>query len=210
LGQVLSVLGEKDAEARERSAEAFARAAGLPGASLQPLQGLIFLSARYGEPVDPRLWNALREQASRKPLGTEDLGALRSLLQGLQEGTLAYDPQKLGDVLRAAHFARPNHVRLQVLYATWLINVAGKMESGGELLRAAVLSSPENASYWRALAQYYRLSGQRAEALASAERAEEVDASGREAGALSRLRAKLSEAASVGPTAVPAAGRSTP
>ncbi len=130
------------------------QAARLPGADLQPLQALIFMSAKNRLPVQPQWWTGMRADIAATPLAAEDIGSLYSLIQCGIDGVCHYTPQdlrQLGETLAFAVESYPARADLVTLQANDAANLAHDTPLAYRLMLRAVTLSPNTYDYWKNL-----------------------------------------------------------
>ncbi|MDE2324142.1 MAG: hypothetical protein KGL51_05650, partial [Betaproteobacteria bacterium] len=126
----------------------------LPGADLQPLQALVFMSAKNGLPIRPRWWAEMRHTIATSPMGAEDTGSLYSLIQCGIDGVCHYTPddlQQLGRVIAFAVQRNPGRADLVTLQANWAANLAHDNPLAYHLMLRAVALDPGKYAYWKNL-----------------------------------------------------------
>lgn len=126
----------------------------LPGADLQPLQALVFMSAKNGLPIQPRWWAEMRRIIATSPMSAEDVGALYGLIQCNINGVCHYTPkdvQQLGELIAFAVQHNPGRADLVTLQANWAANVAHDNPLAYQLMLRAVALDPGKYDYWKNL-----------------------------------------------------------
>jgi hypothetical protein len=170
------------------------RARKLPGAGLQPLQALIFVTARQGQGVPGRWWDALQSRVASGPVDAEGVNALYSLVQCGIDRVCRYtsaDVARLRGVLAAAAGHAPARADLVTLQANAAVNLGGDGVAAYALMQRAVALDPDNFAYWANLVQLQIAGGQFAQARAGLERLRELDRAGLHAAAIARLQSQL-------------------
>jgi hypothetical protein len=126
----------------------------LPGADLQPLQALVFMSAKNGLPVQARWWAEMRHTIATSPMSAEDVGSLYSLIQCGINGVCHYTPgdlQQLGGIIAFAVQRNPGRADLVTLQANWAANLAHDNPLAYQLMLRAVALDPGKYDYWKNL-----------------------------------------------------------
>ena len=165
-------------------------AAKLPGADLQPWQGLVFMAAKYGEPVDPAWWRGMARVIETTPVSAEDVGALYSLIHCGIVGVCRYDArdlQGLGEVLALAVQRAPARAELVTLQANYEANLRHRLPQAYALMQRAVALAPGDYAYWNNLVQMQLAGGLYAQASAGIERMRELDRFGLHSAELAQL-----------------------
>lgn len=158
---------------------AFERAASLPSTTLLPYQALLFLHGKFGV-GDPRpWWVAAHEYVSTQPLSAQDVNALYSLLDAQTKGDIHLPAEPLTELYRRAHLRHPQRADFATLYANALLNVAGDVEQGGQMLQNAVVLAPRDGQIWANLIDYQLTTRQLVPAAASLDRLGELNSRGR-------------------------------
>jgi hypothetical protein len=126
----------------------------LPGADLQPLQALVFMSAKNDLPIQPRWWAEMHHTIATSPMSAEDVGALYSLIQCSINGVCHYTPgdvQQLGQLIAFAVQRNPSRADLVTLQANWAANLAHDNPLAYQLMLRAVGLDPGKYDYWKNL-----------------------------------------------------------
>ena len=126
----------------------------LPGADLQPLQALVFMSAKNDLPIQPRWWTEMHHTIATSPMSAEDVGALYSLIQCSINGVCRYTPgdvQQLGQLIAFAVQRNPSRADLVTLQANWAANLAHDNPLAYQLMLRAVALDPGKYDYWKNL-----------------------------------------------------------
>jgi hypothetical protein len=126
----------------------------LPGADLQPLQALVFMSAKNDLPIQPRWWAEMHHTIATSPMSAEDVGALYSLIQCSINGVCRYTPgdvQQLGQLIAFAVQRNPSRADLVTLQANWAANLAHDNPLAYQLMLRAVALDPGKYDYWKNL-----------------------------------------------------------
>jgi len=126
----------------------------LPGADLQPLQALVFMSAKNGLPIQPRWWAEMHHTIATSPMSAEDTGALYSLIQCGINGVCHYTPgdvEQLGRLVAFAVQRNPGRADLVTLQANWAANLAHDNPLAYQLMLRAVALDPGKYDYWKNL-----------------------------------------------------------
>ncbi len=154
---------------------------GLPGASIQADQALIFMSAKNHLPISPRWWQDIRHKLDHQPPSAEDVGALFSLVQCGYNGVCHYpaaDVAALGETLRAAVARYPRDAGLITLLANYEANITHEFSAAYGLMQQAVALNPKNFSYWQNLVTLQIAAGQLTDAAVGIERMGELNGKG--------------------------------
>ena len=150
----------------------------LPGADLQPLQALVFMSAKNGQPIQPRWWAEMRHTIATSPMSAEDVGALYSLIQCGINGVCRYTPhdlRQLGSVIAFAVQRNPNRADIITLQANFAANLARDNPLAYRLMLRAVALDPGKYSYWNNLLVMQMAGGLYGDAAHVLERLRELD-----------------------------------
>ncbi|OYV31948.1 MAG: hypothetical protein B7Z79_00550 [Thiomonas sp. 20-64-9] len=126
----------------------------LPGADLQPLQALVFMSAKNDLPIQPRWWAEMHHIIATSPMSAEDVGALYSLIQCSINGVCHYTPgdvQQLDQLIAFAVQRNPSRADLVTLQANWAANLAHDNPLAYQLMLRAVALDPGKYDYWKNL-----------------------------------------------------------
>ncbi len=126
----------------------------LPGADLQPLQALVFMSAKNDLPIQPRWWAEMHHIIATSPMSAEDVGALYSLIQCSINGVCHYAPgdvRQLGELIAFAVQRNPGRADLVTLQANWAANLAHDNPLAYRLMLRAVALAPGKYDYWKNL-----------------------------------------------------------
>lgn len=181
----------------------------LENAGLQPLQALIFMSAKNHLPIDKDWWVELRARIRKDPISAEGVGALYSLIQCGIDGVCHYDKQdvsELGSVLATAREKYPHRAVLDTLTANFAANILHDYGMAYQLMLRAVSLAPNNFDYWKNLASMQIASGQFTVAEKTIERMKELNFLGTKDAQIQemvqRLSAKRSEEMRPKPRAV--------
>jgi hypothetical protein len=166
----------------------------LPGADLQPLQALVFMSAKNSLPIAPRWWAEMRHTIATSPMSAEDVGALYSLIQCGINGVCRYSPadvQQLGDLIAFAVQRNPGRADLVTLQANWAANLAHDNPLAYRLMLRAVALDPGKYDYWKNLFIMQRAAGLYADAGHVLDRMRELNRFGIHTAEIATLRAEL-------------------
>ena len=150
----------------------------LPGADLQPLQALVFMSAKNGLPLQPRWWDEMRHTIATSPMSAEDMGSLYSLIQCGINGVCRYTPddlQQLGAVIGFAVQRNSGRADLITLQANWAANLVHDTPLAYRLMLRAVALDPGRYDYWKNLAVMQLAAGLYGHASHVLERMRELD-----------------------------------
>ncbi|WP_079416681.1 tetratricopeptide repeat protein [Thiomonas intermedia] len=150
----------------------------LPGADLQPLQALVFMSAKNGLPIQPRWWAEMHHTIATQPMSSEDVGALYSLIQCSNNGVCHYTPedvQQLGRLVAFAVQRNPGRADLVTLQANWAANLAHDNPLAYQLMLRAVALDPGKYDYWKNLLLMQMAAGLYADAGQVLERMRELN-----------------------------------
>ena len=166
----------------------------LPGADLQPLQALVFMSAKNGLPIAPRWWAEMRRTIATSPMSAEDVGALYSLIQCGINGVCRYsatDIQDLGGLIAFAVQRNPGRADLITLQANWAANLAHDNPLAYQLMLRAVALDPGKYDYWKNLVVMQLAAGLYADAGNVLERMPELNRFGIHDAEIGRLTREL-------------------
>ena len=165
-------------------------AAKLAGADLQPWQALVFMAAKYGDPVNPQWWRGMERVIETTPMSAEDVGALYSLIHCGIVGVCRYDAgdlQQLGEVLALAVQRAPGRAELITLQANYEANLRHRLPQAYALMQRAVALAPGDYAYWNNLVQMQLAGRLYAQASAGIERMHELDRFGVHSAELAQL-----------------------
>jgi len=155
LGRLLMVTSSTvDSPRYQLGQQVMKKAASLPNAGLQPLQALIFMSAKNRQPVKPQWWQDMRNRIVRRPISAEDVSALFSLVQCGISGTCRYqaeDERQLHATLVAAVKRYPRRAVLVTLEANFEANIEHDYAQAYRLMLRAVVLAPNKFQYWKNL-----------------------------------------------------------
>lgn len=193
LALLLSVVSQGPEDPRHGLALAtFREAARLPGAGLLPLQALIFVASRHGQPVELALWRQLEKAVAHKALSAADEGALYSLVDCVARRLCPLaEARPLEHVLRVALAYHPDRTTLYILLARLRLSAHGDAGGAERLLQQALSRSPTDAQLWLSLARVQATAEEDVFARKSLERSEEFDRLGRFALERAALRRQL-------------------
>ncbi len=194
LGLMLSIVSQGPGDPRHGLALAtFREAAQLPHADLLPLQALIFLTSRQGQPIEPEWWHALEKAASQRALSAADKSALFALVDCVTRRICAArDAPALDRVLAVAVDHHPGDATVYAMAARLRLHAFADEAGAERLLQAALAHTPRDPELWLSLAEIQARRGEHHWALQSLERSAEFDRFGR----LARRRAALHTALS--------------
>lgn len=129
------------------------RAAALPGASILPLQAMIYLNGRLHIPAKDAWWNnMIGLLRSRRP-GIEDESSLISLTQCLRSGLCDFPPERLLEAYQAALSHPEPSGRLLGAYGDFAWNTLKDRELAERVTREAIAASPSESAYRITLAR---------------------------------------------------------
>ncbi|MGN6094521.1 MAG: hypothetical protein ACTHOL_19395 [Luteibacter jiangsuensis] len=129
------------------------RAAALPGASILPLQAMIYLNGRLHIPAKDAWWDDMvRLLRSRRP-GIEDESSLISLTQCLRSGLCDFSPERLLDAYQAALSHPEPSGRLLGAYGDFAWNTLRDRELAERVTQDAIAASPSEPAYRITLAR---------------------------------------------------------
>ncbi|MEW6560281.1 MAG: hypothetical protein AB1412_08795 [Pseudomonadota bacterium] len=168
----------------------------LPGADLQPLQALVFMSAKNGLPVQPRWWAEMRHTIATSPMSAEDVGSLYSLIQCGINGVCHYsaaDLRDLGGVIAFAVQRNPDRADLVTLQANWAANLMHDNPLAYQLMLRAVALDPGKYDYWKNLIVMQMAAGLYADAGNVLERMRELNRFGIHDAEIGRLARELKQ-----------------
>lgn len=168
----------------------------LPGADLQPLQALVFMSAKNGLPVHARWWAEMHHTIATSPMSAEDVGSLYSLIQCGINGVCRYTPgdlQQLGGIIAFAVQRNPGRADLVTLQANWAANLAHDNPLAYQLMLRAVALDPGKYDYWKNLIVMQMAAGLYADAGQVLERMRELNRFGIHDAELKTLSADLQQ-----------------
>ena len=168
----------------------------LPGADLQPLQALVFMSAKNGLPIQPRWWTEMHHTIATQPMSAEDVGALYSLIQCSINGVCHYTPedvQQLGRLVAFAVQRNPGRADLVTLQANWAANLAHDNPLAYQLMLRAVALDPGKYAYWKNLIVMQMAAGLYADAGQVLERMRELNRFGIHDAEIEKLSHALQE-----------------
>ncbi len=166
----------------------------LPGADLQPLQALVFMSAKNSLPIAPRWWTEMHHTIATSPMSAEDVGALYSLIQCGINGVCRYSPgdvQQLGDLIAFAVQRNPGRADLVTLQANWAANLAHDNPLAYQLMLRAVALDPGKYDYWKNLLTMQMAAGLYGDAANVLERLRELNRFGIHTAEIETLGAEL-------------------
>ena len=168
----------------------------LPGADLQPLQALVFMSAKNGLLVQPRWWAEMHHTIATSPMSAEDVGSLYSLIQCGINGVCRYTPgdlQQLGGIIAFAVQRNPGRADLVTLQANWAANLSHDNPLAYQLMLRAVALDPGKYDYWKNLIVMQMAAGLYADAGQVLERMHELNRFGIHDAELKTLSADLQQ-----------------
>ncbi|MGC9186041.1 MAG: hypothetical protein ACP5GC_11410, partial [Thiomonas sp.] len=168
----------------------------LPGADLQPLQALVFMSAKNSLPIAPRWWAEMHHTIATSPMSAEDVGALYSLIQCGIDGVCRYSPgdvQQLGDLIAFAVQRNPGRADLVTLQANWAANLAHDNPLAYRLMLRAVALDPGKYDYWKNLITMQMAAGLYADAANVLERMRELNRFGIHDAEIEKLAGELKQ-----------------
>jgi hypothetical protein len=129
------------------------RAAALPGASILPLQAMIYLNGRLHIPVKDAWWDdMIRLLRNRRP-GVEDESSLISLTQCLRTGLCDFSTDKLFGAYQAALSHPDPTSRLLGAYGDFAWNTLHDHVLAERVTRDAIAASPSEPAYQITLAR---------------------------------------------------------
>ncbi len=179
----------------------------LPGADLQPLQALVFMSAKNGLPIRPRWWAEMHHTIAISPMSAEDVSSLYSLIQCGINGVCRYTPddlQQLGHVMAFAVQRNPGRADLVTLQANFAANLAHDNPLAYRLMLRAVALDPDQYAYWKNLVVMQIAAGLDGDASQVLERMRELNRFGIHDAQIEKLSQELAlKAAAVGHEAPP-------
>ncbi|MFZ5489869.1 MAG: hypothetical protein AB7S67_11540 [Thiomonas sp.] len=168
----------------------------LPGADLQPLQALVFMSAKNDLPIQPRWWAEMHRTIATSPMSAEDVGALYSLIQCSINGVCHYTPgdvQQLGRLIAFAVQRNPSRADLVTLQANWAANLAHDNPLAYHLMLRAVALDPGKYDYWKNLLVMQMAAGLYSDANHVLERMRELDRFGIHDAEIGKLGKELAQ-----------------
>jgi protein O-mannosyl-transferase len=123
------------------------RAAALPGASILPLQAMIFLNARLHIQTKGAWWDKMTEVLRSRRPGVEDESSLIALTQCLREGMCEFPADRLLAAYQAA-LSHPNpSSRLLGAYGDFAWNILQDHQLAERVVRDAIAASPTESAY---------------------------------------------------------------
>ena len=168
----------------------------LPGADLQPLQALVFMSAKNGLPIQQRWWAEMRHTIATSPMSAEDVGSLYSLIQCGINGVCHYSPadlQQLAGVIAFAVQRSPDRGDLVTLQANFAANLLHDTPLGYRLMLRAVALDPNKYDYWKNLEVMQTAAGLYGDATNTLERMGELDRFGIHSAEIETLTRELAQ-----------------
>lgn len=127
--------------------EALGRAASLPGSTILPEQGLIFLNSRMHVPLEERWWDSMVAKLYSRKSTVEDESAIEQLSTCQTNGQCDLPKQKMLDVYLAA-LSHPNpSARLLNMYGMYAWEELYDHSLGIRMLKEAVLTNPQEPAY---------------------------------------------------------------
>jgi protein O-mannosyl-transferase len=126
LARTLVVLGRFDPDSpyTREAFPALERARVAPGAGVLPVQALLLLSARTGQPLERRWWDELQAKLRAGPVGPQHNAALGSLTSCAIQRLCAFPVADMQDTFAAA-LATRRRAEVLNIYGSYVLNVLG-------------------------------------------------------------------------------------
>lgn len=150
----------------------------MPGAGLNPAQGLVIMAARNDQPIKDAWWAYMQANIRNGPVTAESLSALYGLVECGTSGACRYDKparEQLEALFRLAVREYPEDARLVTLLANLQANILGDYDAAHRNMLCAVALQPESFSYWNNLVTMQIARGEFSAARASLDRLRELD-----------------------------------
>ncbi len=194
LGKVLAdTAPDSDSIQMDLALQNLRYAAHLPGTSLLPLQAIILIQAKRGQPIHQNTWDKVHQAVSTRLLSGQDTNSLYSLIDCLIRENCHFNPEPLGEILASAVEHNPRHSLVLILYANYALNVIHDLPLGLSLTQRALALNPKNIQYWKNLVTLQTVLGQLDEARAGIERLRELDRFGVHNRTIEQLRQAIDD-----------------
>ncbi|MDA3877248.1 MAG: hypothetical protein PF483_09180 [Halothiobacillus sp.] len=157
------------------------KTASLPGAGIQPVQGLIFMAAKFHQPIASKWWTQLQTRIKTQPISSAGIASLYKLIDCGINGTCSYSAEDKTALERSLNLAvslHPDDASLLTLSANFEANIAHDYSAAYALMQGAVTRDPKYFAYWQNLVTLQVAGGQLSEAKVGIERMTELNAKG--------------------------------
>lgn len=143
--------------------EALERARTLPESGVLPAQGLLIMAARTGRPLQDGWWENIETKLRERPLGVQELGALRALTNCAIDPDCTLPAAPMMRLFMTA-LSRGEHPELLAIYGSYALNALGDAELALLLWKRAAELAPSQSQYHVSLARLLIALGKEEEA----------------------------------------------
>jgi len=168
------------------------RARRVPNAGVLPDHALLIFEVRTGAKADPSVWTDMQAKLRSRPLGPQEISALRTLTDCSITGLCAFDPNDMIATYGAAMSHGDDPAVMQV-YGNYVLNVLGDGALAARLWQRAVELAPQEAAYRVSLIKLQIAQGRLDEARAGIARLRALGGLGQHASEADVLQARLQD-----------------
>jgi tetratricopeptide (TPR) repeat protein len=149
LGREYTILSDyrQDSKFIPLALDQFEKAAKIVGSDIEPDAAILMIVARMHYPKRPDVWQRMTQKLRDRPIGTEDIQAMYSLVACAINHDCPLPENELATAFQTA-FSRPDkNAELLTTYANYQMNVTHDYATAIPLLHETIRMNPNNVQY---------------------------------------------------------------